>query len=349
MKYSIENLKIKAKEHNGQLLSNEYLGINKHYLWQCEKGHTWSATWNNVFYKNQWCLKCQHKCPDISILQEYAKTKGGLLLSTVYKTSNDFYKWQCIKGHIWENSLAQIKQHDVWCQRCDCKGVPSIGRISDFAESKGGKLLSTKYVDNNKYLTWCCGFGHSWKAKWKNIFNGNWCPFCNIENRRWNISEIQSQIDNTHPGSKLLSTSYVKAGDLLEWQCENGHTWKSTFNNILSGKWCLECARFKTEKMCKQILEDKFGFVFKKARFYYNKPKFYEFDGYNEEHKIAFEYHGYQHYIFPNYFHKTKEHFLSNQQRDRDKEQYCKENNIKLIIIPYTIKDLTSFITTSNL
>ena len=110
MKYSIENLKIKAKEHNGQLLSNEYLGINKHYLWQCEKGHTWSATWNNVFYKNQWCLKCQHKCPDISILQEYAKTKGGLLLSTVYKTSNDFYKWQCIKGHIWENSLAQIKQ-----------------------------------------------------------------------------------------------------------------------------------------------------------------------------------------------------------------------------------------------
>ena len=63
---------------------------------------------------------------------------------------------------------------------------------------------------------------------------------------------------------------------------------------------------------------------------------YYEFDGYNEEHKIAFEYHGYQHYVYPNFFHKTEKDFLSNQERDKAKEEYCKENNIKLIIIPYT-------------
>ena len=38
----------------------------------------------------------------------------------------------------------------------------------------------------------------------------------------------------------------------------------------------------------------------------------------------------------PNYWHKTKEIFELAQQRDKIKEQYCVENNITLIIIPYT-------------
>ena len=57
------------------------------------------------------------------------------------------------------------------------------------------------------------------------------------------------------------------------------------------------------------------------------------------------EYSGEQHYIWCDHFHNTLEKFKSQVQRDRNVRQYCSENNIVLIEIPWTfpregIKDL---------
>ena len=43
--------------------------------------------------------------------------------------------------------------------------------------------------------------------------------------------------------------------------------------------------------------------------------------------------------------HKTEETFKTAQKRDKDKKQYCIDNNIQLIVIPHTIKDLEAYIT----
>lgn len=67
------------------------------------------------------------------------------------------------------------------------------------------------------------------------------------------------------------------------------------------------------------------------------------FDGYAEvilggkKIKTAFEYNGRQHYEFPNQFHKTKEEFLKRSKTDYKKENMSKNNDIILIVIPYTI------------
>ena len=121
------------------------------------------------------------------------------------------------------------------------------------------------------------------------------------------------------------------------------------------GYWCPECSSFKTERLCKELLEHKLKVSLKKTRITYNNT-WYEFDGYNEEYKIAFEYHGIQHYKYPNYWHKTEDQFLKAHQRDKMKELYCKENNITLLVIPYTkekaldsyISQLTLEITTNG-
>ena len=86
----------------------------------------------------------------------------------------------------------------------------------------------------------------------------------------------------------------------------------------------------------------------KKTRFKYNSST-YEFDGFNKENKIAFEYHGIQHYIYPNYWHKTEDIFKAAQQRDKNKEQYCQENDITLIVIPYTEEKNLELFIASNL
>ena len=59
-----------------------------------------------------------------------------------------------------------------------------------------------------------------------------------------------------------------------------------------------------------------------------------ELDGYNEEHKIAFEHHGNQHYNENSRFHDKKNTLAKREIDDDLKVQQCETNNIKLIVIP---------------
>jgi hypothetical protein len=58
-------------------------------------------------------------------------------------------------------------------------------------------------------------------------------------------------------------------------------------------------------------------------------------DGYCEEKKVAIEYQGYQHAVYPNHFHKTREEFEAQKIRDRKKYRLCAQNGIKLILVPH--------------
>lgn len=60
-----------------------------------------------------------------------------------------------------------------------------------------------------------------------------------------------------------------------------------------------------------------------------------ELDLYNESQNIAIEYNGYQHYEFPNKFHKTKKDFDDQIARDVLKEQLCILHKIKFIKIKW--------------
>jgi hypothetical protein len=60
--------------------------------------------------------------------------------------------------------------------------------------------------------------------------------------------------------------------------------------------------------------------------FYKVHPKWLngmELDGFNNELMIAFEYDGKQHHKFLKMFHKTKEGFIAQQERDRLKDKLC--------------------------
>jgi very-short-patch-repair endonuclease len=57
-------------------------------------------------------------------------------------------------------------------------------------------------------------------------------------------------------------------------------------------------------------------------------------DFYNANKKIALEVDGNQHYKFNKFFHSnSRQKFLSQLQRDEDKEYFCEINNIKLVRI----------------
>jgi hypothetical protein len=296
-KIKIETLQQYAISKNGQLLSTEYINNSTNLLWKCKNEHQWEAKWNNIKYRNSWCPVCAEKTvalqqisrrTDILELQQYAKTKNGKLISTEYINANFPVLWECEKEHQWETNWHTIKSQNTWCPYCaDNKNAKqrqsNINELIEYAINKGGKLISTEYINSKLPLIWECNQLHQWKAAWSNIKHQNqWCPYCSF---------------------------------------------------------------FKTETQCRTLLEQKLGFELIKTRFYYNDQRF-EWDGYNEKHKIAFEYHGYQHYIFPNHFHKTKDEFLLSQVRDHYKEQYAKEHDITLLIIPYTVENIKEYVDT---
>ena len=269
---------------------------------------------------------------NILVLQEYAINKGGKLLTCFYTNSSTKMLWECAKEHSWEACWNDIRS-SRWCPHCAGHIRASLQSCKELAKLKQGYCLSTEYINNNSLLIWQCSLGHVWKSSRCHIKQGSWCPTC-VNKAKPTINQIKKFAKAL--GGSLLSSKYVNNRVKLLWRCKENHSWVASWKDINgNNSWCPECSAFKTEKKVKSLLEKKLDITFNKTRFRYDNKR-YEFDGYNKEYKIAFEYHGYQHYVYPNYFHKTKELYFAAQQRDKVKEQYCTKNGIKLIIIPYT-------------
>jgi hypothetical protein len=99
----------------------------------------------------------------------------------------------------------------------------------------------------------------------------------------------------------------------------------------------------KGELECRRVLQK----IFKKP-FNTSRPDFLrnpvtggnfnlELDCFDSHIGLACEYNGKQHYKYCPYFHRNKEHFLNQKYRDDMKRRICRDNNIRLIEVPYTV------------
>ena len=108
----------------------------------------------------------------------------------------------------------------------------------------------------------------------------------------------------------------------------------------------------KGETECRRCLQKFF-----KRPFHKDRPDFLrnpvtggnfnlELDCFDPELRLAVEYNGAQHYKYIPYFHKNNESFLNQKYRDDMKRRMCRDNGIKLIEVPYTVKveDIETFL-----
>ncbi|MDE1848728.1 MAG: hypothetical protein KGH55_01715 [Nanoarchaeota archaeon] len=76
-KLSIEEMKLIAKERDGECLSDVYINQDNKLLWKCSKGHTWEAS-SGAVKRGTWCPICSHNIKlTIQEMQDLAKEKGG--------------------------------------------------------------------------------------------------------------------------------------------------------------------------------------------------------------------------------------------------------------------------------
>ena len=121
---TLEKMQALAKERGGVCLSKKYKGVKLHLRWRCSEGHEWRATPDSVIQEH-WCPKCarvrigrpgsKYSTED---LHAWAKKKGGRCLAKKYEGVHYKYRWKCAKGHVWENSWANIHNKGQWCRTC---------------------------------------------------------------------------------------------------------------------------------------------------------------------------------------------------------------------------------------
>jgi len=134
-------------------------------------------------------------------------------------------------------------------------------------------------------------------------------------------------------------------------KCADGHKWCCSWNNLNSGKWCPVCKTYLGELVSFNSCEYLFDTNFKKIRPHWllssNQTRL-ELDMYNKQLNLAIEYNGIQHYKHVPFFHRTYKEFLKRLDYDKQKIKLCKEQNVKLIVIPYTVKtcDICQYIST---
>lgn len=112
--------------------------------------------------------------------------------------------------------------------------------------------------------------------------------------------------------------------------------------NLKTGK-ILSCGcvgSSKGEYLIKELLEYN-NIFFEKEKTFENcvfpkTGKKARFDFYLPDYNILIEFDGYQHFYYTGYEWNTEENFLQTVERDTYKNEWCKNNQIQLIRIPYT-------------
>ena len=243
-KYTIKDLKDHAKSLGGECLSVQYKNNKTKYLWQCKKGHQWSANWSNVHNHNQWCPQCVRCTYTIKDLQQHAINKGGLCLSREYTHMGALYEWSCEQGHVWQASWESIQETSnkkgTWCPYCARRSF-TLKDLIDYAASHEGICLSLEYTNSNHKYKWKCKHGHQWRASWAQMVSyETWCPKC--ARPSYELSDLQELAADR--GGICLSESYYGSHQKYLWECKVGHQWEATWSSVNTGKtWCAKCVR----------------------------------------------------------------------------------------------------------
>lgn len=219
-----------------------------------------------------------------------------------------------------------------------CSDCPFVSWY-EIANKKNYKIISE---DKNNYATFQCEFNHKpWSTARNNI------KFTNCKECSGKMITLQMVLDKIKTkGYMLLTESEYKNTKLVgKFKCNNEHIWETEIHNVYGDKSeCPMCSTGNDETRCKFILETIFNKKFIKTRKIVEGGL--ELDMYNEELNLALEYNGIQHYKEDTKFFHKNGGFKEQQDRDNIKLNFCNDNNINLLIVPYTVKgnDIITFI-----
>lgn len=214
-----------------------------------------------------------------------------------------------------------------------------LQRLKDIAESKQGILLSTKFETAKTKYQFKCKENHDFElTSDKIVSRGDWCPYC--AGRYGDFHEKFRQIIEDVNGGKMLS-AYKNYDTPIKYACSEGHINYGDPRNLHAGKWCKDCQSSHGEKAIERYLKQRgisyeVQYTFDNLKGKRNVLPF-DFAVFEDgELNCLIEYDGEQHFRPMRHSENQQrnlEKFETTQYHDQLKNQYCIDNNIKLIRI----------------
>ncbi len=249
-----------------------------------------------------------------------------------------------ICGNVFEREAKNVCNGSTSCSIC-----LKNKRIDDLNKKLKENNPSIEYIegytDPHKLATFRCKkCGHVWKTTAYEVYTGKaHCRNCNPSPYLFTEDKIRERLKENNPDIEYVS-DYTGSLNKATFKCRKcNHTWSTIAFPIYLGKnGCPKCSFSKGESKIAKYLDNKdidyeSGYVFDDCKNIYGLP----FDFYISSKNLCIEYDGEQHFK-PIIRSKNMtyidalENFKKIQKRDSIKNEYCKNNSIYILRIPYT-------------
>jgi hypothetical protein len=368
--FSLKNISLWLK-NNKKLIAltegNAYISAKAKLIFKCLKcGEIFYARWDTI--------KIGKGCPYCAGQQVSDKNRLSIVRPNLIKDWHPYKNgnlqprdvsfgsktrvwWKCSKcGWEWETQILLRGSCGNGCPACSRQVVTNKNRLSvlfpnialEWNIKRNGKLTPHDIAckSNKKYWWKCLICDCEWLASPNNRTKVGYpgCPFCagktvTDKNR---LSLVCPDLINEWDFSKNkdLTPDDVSFGIARKvwWLCSCcGNSWLASIAKRSSGRGCPKCNKSWGEKRIAKFL-DNINIIYIPQHQFKNCKNIFplRFDFYFPELNTCLEYNGKQHYEeVNNDFFGTKTTLKDRQRLDRIKENYCKNNNIKLLIIPY--------------
>lgn len=332
--YTMDEVHETCRQKHIQCLDTAYSHGNVPMSFRCCKcDRHWTTTFRSIV-QNIGCIDCTFDAKMRLTMADVESTiegRGIKCLETKYVNSRNHMRWKCEHDHIWKTSFHHIRHSNSGCPTCYKESQPlDIEHVARTASDLGYECLDVSYTGSTVPMRWkhtqC---GNVKTMTYSNVLRSG-CLICSGF-EKYTLEHVIATA--SEHGFECMESEYINNQTPMMFHCltcsQDRVVSFSTFQNY----GCGQCSRFKSERLCRDLLQSYLGHNFPKAR-----PAWLgglELDGYCEELGLAFEYQGKQHSEYIPHFHRTEDAFPKQQEHDQRKRELCGENDVTLVEVSH--------------
>lgn len=312
----------------------------------------WEATPSRIL-GGAGCCECMkekigfaHRKTHEQYVDEVKKINPNIVVLGQYLGANIPTLHKCLIHNVEWMSYPVSILHGGGCYECGIEKLKNQKTknhkqyVDELASVNPNIIAIDTYIDAlTPILHKCLIDGYEWYAAPANILFGKGCPKC-AGNARKTHDEYVNEVSMINSNIIVIG-KYINATTPILHKCKiDNNEWYARPDDILHGRGCPRCNDSKGEKtICKWLNNH---YILYEPQMLFNDCKDKQslpFDFYLPDLNICIEYDGIQHFEPIDFAGKGKEWAKKQleyiQRHDDIKNNYCANNNIKLLRIPY--------------
>lgn len=335
----------------------EYKGNKNKILCRCKRDNHRFMMRPNALISGQGCPKCGGTqaltqaefegrlfgaFPDLEVLGKYQSHDSRILV----ECKKHEYRWEPTANQLLSGSgcpVCGVEKRAKARRKPVAQFEKELKRLSPHIQVLGN------YKNNHTKIPCKCNKHNAefWATP-NNLLKGRGCKKCGAENsskaQLLTHKEFVEKLSKHNPDVVAVGKYINSDTNILVESTLCGHKWETNPKYLIQGTGCPICSSSRGERVVRRYLKGRsidfnHQHTFEDCR--YKSVLFFDF--YLPKLQIAIEYDGRQHFEPVDAFGGKRE-FREIQQRDAVKDRYCKENNIKLIRIPYTEESVEAYL-----